>query len=57
VLQTLHCLVLLVLWALMLVVVNLGLETDPSKSLIQSGKIGNPFEVYCQVIGSGLLEA
>ncbi|KAK4038128.1 hypothetical protein C8A01DRAFT_48188 [Parachaetomium inaequale] len=45
------------LWALMLAVVNLGRATDPSRAALEAGVIGHPFEVYCQVIGTGPLEA
>ncbi|KAK4154396.1 hypothetical protein C8A00DRAFT_14475 [Chaetomidium leptoderma] len=49
--------VLFALWALMLAVVNIGRTTDPSAAALQSGTIGHPFELYCQVIGTGPLEA
>ena len=48
---------LFALWALMLVVVNLGLQSDPSKEALAAGKMGHPFEVYCQVIGTAPLQA
>ncbi|GAB1312800.1 hypothetical protein MFIFM68171_03010 [Madurella fahalii] len=49
--------VLFAVWVLMLAVVNLGRTTDPSREAFQSGTIGHPFELYCQVIGDGPLEA
>jgi hypothetical protein len=49
--------ILFALWVLMLAVVNLGQRTDPSKEALEAGSVGHPFEVYCQVIGSGPLEA
>jgi hypothetical protein len=45
------------LWILMLAVVNLAQTTDPSKDALEAGSFGEPFEVYCQVIGSGPLQA
>jgi hypothetical protein len=37
--------------------VNLAQTTDPTRDALQAGSIGEPFEVYCQVIGSGPLQA
>jgi hypothetical protein len=50
-------LVLFALWSLMIAVVNLGRTTDPSKAALKAGKIGHPFELYCQVIGTKPLDA
>lgn len=49
--------ILFAVWILMLAVVNIGRKTDPSREAFQAGTIGHPFELYCQVIGNGPLEA
>lgn len=47
--------VLLGMWLVMLVIVNIGQKTDPSMIAVQLGKVSQPFDVLCEVIGKAPL--
>lgn len=43
--------ILLAMWCVMLAVVNIGQQTDPSEMAVLEGKVAVPFDVLCEVIG------
>jgi len=43
--------VLFAMWCVMLAVVNIGQQTDPSMVAVQTGKVAQPFDVLCEVMG------
>ncbi|KAK3899002.1 hypothetical protein C8A05DRAFT_46827 [Staphylotrichum tortipilum] len=47
--------VLLVMWGVMLAIVNLGQRTDPSIIAVQQGKVGQTFDIVCEVMGKSPL--
>ena len=47
--------ILLAMWCVMLAVVNLGQNTDPSMVAVQKGKVAVPFDVLCEVMGKSPL--